>query len=457
MVGIDIYTKTFCPYCEWAKRLLARKGVQWREIMVTGDRERFAEMMERSGGRRTAPQVFIQGVHVGGYDELKALDERGDLDPLLDGARNDAEADPATASEEPADSGRDDAQDDEEDAVVEAADEHRPVIILGSGCAGMTAAIYAARANLEPLVVEGLEFGGQLYTTTDVENYPGFPEGIQGPELMERMKAQAERFGARFVAGEATELQLAERPFGVVLSDGTRYLSDALIVATGASPRELGLPKERELRGHGVSTCATCDAPFFRDDVVAVVGGGDTAMEDALFISKFASRVLVIHRRDELRASEIMQQRAFDNDTIEFLWNTEVVAFHGDAEGGGLTGIRVVDNVTREERDLDVGGCFLAIGHVPNTEILARSGIRLDEHGYVDPDGRHIPFTEVEGIFVAGDVHDHRYRQAVTAAGYGCRAAMDAERWLEERPSEQPASGTTRDRAAPAPKAEATP
>lgn len=420
---IVVYTKTFCPYCHWAKDLLESKGVGWEEYNVSRDRERFEEMLRRSGGRRTAPQIFIGDTHVGGWDELAALESHGELDALLEDA--------ATAADNGVggSGGTVTREDEPEEERVE--DRHRNVIILGSGCAGLTAAIYAARADLEPLVVEGLEFGGQLYTTTDVENFPGFPEGIQGPELMDRMKAQAERFGTEFMPFKAAErLDLSQRPFTVTLGDGNEYTCDALIVATGASPRELGLPNERQLRGHGVSTCATCDGAFFRDVQIAVVGGGDTAMEDALFLTRFASKVWVLHRRDELRASKIMQDRAFENDKIEFLWNTEVKAFHGDPESG-LQGLTIIDNRTGEERQLDVEGCFVAIGHDPNTEILESSRVTLDDQGYVSADGHHFPLTAVEGVFVAGDVHDHRYRQAVTAAGHGCRAAMDAERWLE--------------------------
>ena len=307
----------------------------------------------------------------------------------------------------------------------------RNVIILGSGCAGLTAAIYAARANLQPLVVEGLAFGGQLYTTTDVENYPGFPEGIMGPELIDRMKAQATRFGTEFVERQdATQLDLSQRPFKITVSSGDEYTCRALIIATGASPKQLGLPNEMELRGYGVSTCATCDGAFFRDREIAVVGGGDTAMEEALFLTRFASKVSVLVRRDELRASKIMQDRALANEKIEFLWNTEIVEFQGDPQQG-LTGLRIVNNKTNEGGELPVHGCFIAIGHDPNTEALTDSPISLDDQGYVTPDGRHFPFTLIEGVFVAGDVHDHHYRQAVTAAGHGCNAAIDAERWLE--------------------------
>ncbi|NKB90201.1 MAG: thioredoxin-disulfide reductase [Acidobacteria bacterium] len=311
-------------------------------------------------------------------------------------------------------------------------DNHRPVIILGSGCAGLTAAIYTARANLAPLVVSGREFGGQLYTTTDVENFPGFPEGIQGPDLIDNMKAQAERFGAEILLGHAESLQVAERPFGVALEGGVEYTCDALIVATGASPKPLGVPGEMELRGYGVSTCATCDAAFFRERPIAVIGGGDSAMEEALFLTKFASKVTLIHRRDEFRASPVMAERVMASDKIEVMWNTVTKEFVGSSDTG-LTSVRVADVNTGEESDLAVDGCFIAIGHDPNTAILKGLDVAVDDLGYVTDGDRPLPFTSIEGLFVAGDIHDHHYRQAITASGYGCRAALDAERWLTNR------------------------
>ena len=435
MAEIVVYTKSYCAYCHWATELLAAKGASWREINVSGDPKLLAEMIERAGGCRTAPQVFVDDNHLGGYDEISALDAQGALDGMLAAAvapaGNGASPDNTPVVSKPA----------------EASDLHRRLIVLGSGCAGLTAAIYAARANLAPLVVEGREFGGQLYTTTDVENFPGFPEGIQGPELIDRMRTQAERFGARFIRGHAAELDLGERPISVVLESGERHTSDALIIATGASPKELGVPNERQLRGYGVSTCATCDAAFFRDQEVAVVGGGDSAMEEGLFLTKFASKVYVIHRRDRLRASQIMQNRALQHERMEFLWNTEVKDFQGSPETG-LTGVTIVDNRNQEERLLRVSGCFIAIGHDPNTEVLQQSTIKLDDLGYVIGDGRQLPSTEIDGVFVAGDVHDHRYRQAITAAGYGCRAAMDVEKWLELQrtpPDAVTASAATRE------------
>ena len=303
-------------------------------------------------------------------------------------------------------------------------DDVRNVIILGSGPAGYTAALYAARANLKPLVLKGIESGGQLMLTTDVENYPGFPEGILGPELMELMEKQAARFDAEMLHQAASRVDLSERPFHVWSGD-EEFRARAVIITTGASARMLGVPGERELLGHGVSTCATCDGFFFRGQELAVVGGGDSAMEEALFLTRFAIKVTVIHRRDELRASKIMQDRAFANDKIGFLWDTVVDEVMGD---GQVRALRLRDAKTGEERDLEVGGLFVAIGHDPNTEVF-RGQVDM-QNGYIvveEPTTR----TSVEGVFAAGDVVDHVYRQAVTAAGMGCQAAIDAERFLE--------------------------
>ena len=300
------------------------------------------------------------------------------------------------------------------------------VVILGSGCAGLTAAIYAARANLEPLVVMGVEAGGQLSLTTEVENFPGFPDGIQGPELIDRMRRQAERFGARFEAGDVTSVDLSVRPFRFEI-EGEPRRTRTLIVCSGATARMLGLPGERELIGHGVSTCATCDAAFFRDQEVIVVGGGDSAMEEALFLARFARRVYVVHRRDELRASKIMQERALSNEKIEFLWNTHLIEILGERQ---VEGVRLWNHASGERWEMKIDGVFLAIGHVPNTAIFENQ-LEMDAQGYLVPKDPGRSLTDVEGVFIGGDVHDHVYRQAVTAAGAGCRAAMDAERYLE--------------------------
>ncbi|MGH7570506.1 MAG: thioredoxin-disulfide reductase [Gemmatimonadota bacterium] len=300
------------------------------------------------------------------------------------------------------------------------------VVILGSGCAGLTAAIYAARANLEPLVVLGVESGGQLSLTTDVENYPGFPEGVQGPDLIQKMKDQAARFGARFRAGNALGADLSRRPFRLDV-EGEPVLTRSLIVCSGASARMLHVPGEDRLLGHGLSTCATCDGYFFKDKELVVVGGGDTAMEEAIFLTRYASKVYVVHRRDELRASKIMQDRAFANPKIDFVWNTHVTEIQGERE---VTAVRLWNHVTGERREMPIDGVFLGIGHDPNTGIF-KGQLPMDAQGYLvlEEPGRSL--TEVEGVFAGGDVHDHIYRQAVTAAAAGCRAAMDAERYLE--------------------------
>jgi len=323
--------------------------------------------------------------------------------------------------------------------------ERRNVVIVGSGPAGLTAALYAARANLEPLVLQGLEPGGQLTTTTDVENYPGYPDGVLGPEMMQDFEKQAARFGAEIRYGSVTAVDLSERPFRMLVDEETPILADTVVISTGASAKYLGLENEKRLLGRGVSACATCDGAFFRDERLAIVGGGDTAMEEALFLTRFAEKVFVIHRRDELRASQIMQERAFANDKIEFIWNTEVRDVLGE---NAVEGLRLHNNDTDEESTLDVGGFFVAIGHKPNTELF-EGWLDMDETGYIEtkPDST---YTNVPGVFACGDAQDHVYRQAVTAAGTGCMAAIDAERWLAEHGTIESVRTETEYHAAPA-------
>jgi thioredoxin reductase (NADPH) len=299
-----------------------------------------------------------------------------------------------------------------------------PVIVIGSGPAGLTAAVYAARANLRPLVLAGGLYGGQLMLTTEVENYPGFPEGILGPDLMIRFREQAERFGARIENVDVTAVDFSKRPL-VVRTYDAQFEAETVIVATGASARWLEIPGEERLRGRGVSSCATCDGAFFRDKQIVVVGGGDSALEEALFLTRFGRRVAVIHRRDRLRASKIMAERAHSHEKIDFIWNTAVEEVLG---GERVTGVRLHNLKDGNTYELATDALFVAIGHIPNTSVL-RGQLDLDERGYIaTPDGT---LTSAEGVFVAGDVSDFRYRQAVTAAGAGCRAAMDAEKYLE--------------------------
>lgn len=314
---------------------------------------------------------------------------------------------------------------------------HTQVLIIGSGPAGLTAAIYSARAQLEPIVIEGEpssttdQPGGQLMLTTDIENFPGFPEAISGPELMTRMRAQAERFGADLRVSKVQRLDVDSRPFRAWISGDTdepSVTADTVILATGARSLMLNVPGEERLMSHGLSTCATCDGFFFRGQNIAVVGGGDSAMEEALFLTRFAETVTVIHRRDSLRASRIMQDRALQHEKIRFAWNSQVSEVLGEHR---VEGLRIRDTVTGQESVLEVTGVFVAIGHIPNTTLVHADGLALDENGYVITG--HGSFTSIDGIFAAGDVQDHEYRQAITSAGSGCMAAIDAERWLEAR------------------------
>jgi thioredoxin reductase (NADPH) len=394
MASILMYTKPTCPFCEQAKELLRRKGQTWRELDIEADAALRDEMVERTR-RKTVPQIFIGERHVGGYDDLAALEAAGELDPLLGigfHAQNPTE--------------------------------HARVVIVGSGPAGYTAAIYAARAELHPILIAGFHTGGQLMLTTEVENYPGFPDGITGPEMMEHFRKQAERFGARVVAEDASGIDLSKRPFAIRTPDA-QYTADALILAMGASAKWLGIESEKRLTNRGVSACATCDGALYRGKAMAVVGGGDTALEEALFLTRYASKVSVIHRRDKLRASKIMQERARANPKIEFIWNSEVEEILGT---GFVEGVRVRDLVRQTTQVLSVEALFVAIGHQPNTR-LVEGQLALDSVGYikVEPGTTR---TGLEGVFACGDATDPVYRQAVTAAGTGCMAAIDAERWL---------------------------
>jgi thioredoxin reductase (NADPH) len=398
MPNVVLYTKDYCGFCAQAKALLNSKGAEFTEIDVTHDADLQAEMMERSG-RQTVPQIFIDGQHVGGFDDLAALDATGGLDPLLGRGRNAAE---------------------------EA--RHYRVVILGSGPAGYTAAIYAARAGLEPALITGLEIGGQLTTTTEVENWPGGDVTLQGPDLMERFREHAERFDVTLIRDHIQAVDLSGRPFRLT-GDGGVYTADSLIVATGATARYLGLASETAFRGRGVSACATCDGFFFRGKPVAVVGGGNTAVEETLYLANIASHVTLVHRRDALRAERILQDRLFAKvaeGKVSILWDHEVAEVLGEQDG--VTGLRVRHVGTGEARDLAVDGVFIAIGHDPNTALFAG---QLDrDGGYLRTKGGlagNATATSVPGVFAAGDVADPVYRQAVTSAGTGAMAALDAE------------------------------
>ena len=306
---------------------------------------------------------------------------------------------------------------------------HHKVIILGSGPAGLTAAVYTGRANLSPLLIHGPLPGGQLTTTTEVENFPGFPEGVMGPDLMQHMEKQANRFGTKIHVGIVTSVELSKRPF-TLATDTEKFTCDTLIIATGATPKYIGIPSEKALMGYGVSTCATCDGAFFRNQIIAVVGGGDSACEEANFLTRFGSKVLLIHRRDKLRASKIMQDRALKNPKIEPVWNKEVVEVVGSKEKG-VSKLILKDTVTGGQSEVACNALFVAIGHTPNS-LLFTKFLDHDENGYLKPKPNSTA-TNIEGVFACGDVQDHVFRQAVTAAGSGCMAAIEAERWLESR------------------------
>ena len=395
---IRVFSTSWCPDCHRAKDFLDRHGVSYQEIDIEKVPEAARIVMDHNDGKRRVPTFDIDGRFYGN----PPLTELADLLALNEGA------------------GGGDL-------------EHRQLVIVGTGPAGFTAALYAARANLSPLVLRGAEPGGQLTTTTDVENYPGFPDGILGPELMERLEAQAVRFGAELRYGTVTSTDFSQRPFRLEVDGETTILADAVILSTGASAKYLGLANEKRLLGRGVSACATCDGAFFRDKEVAVVGGGDTALEEALFLTRFTDRVHLIHRRGELRGSKVMQERLFANDKIRVHWHRQV----GDVLGEDrVEGLLLEDPRTGATEELPVEGVFIAIGHRPNTAFLD-GALATDGAGYLLTDGASSR-TDIPGVFACGDVQDSTYRQAVTAAGSGATAALDAERWLADQAAESP-------------------
>ena len=402
MPKILIYKKNPCPYCDRALNFLDNKGLTYDVVDFTGKPEEI-ERIKNETGWKTVPIILINDNLVGGYTDLKKLDDDGKFDLLLKNA-NEAKTESLP------------------DQKVE------NVIIIGSGPAGLTSAIYTSRANLTPLMIEGDEAGGQLMTTTEVENFPGFDQGVTGPDLITVMRKQAERFGTRFIARNVTKVDFSERPFKVWVGE-TLYLAKSIIISTGARAKYLGLPSEKKYANRGVSACATCDGAFFRDQEVAIVGGGDTAMEEAQFLTRFASKVYLIHRRDQFRASKIMVDRVLRNPKIDVIWNSEVTEVIGDEKG--VTGLILKETSDEKEKELKVSGLFLAIGHKPNTDLF-KGVLDMNEIGYLvtQPNSS---YTNISGIFAAGDVQDHVYRQAITAAGTGCMAAIDAERWLEHQ------------------------
>jgi len=415
---IRIYSTSWCPDCHRAKAFLDSRGVGYEEIDIEKVPEAADVVMAHNDGKRRVPTLVIDGSFYGNppiADLGRLLDER------------------ETASREAEGTNGVDWQQAERHSLA----------IVGTGPAGLTAAIYAARADLAPLVLRGSEPGGQLTTTTEVENYPGFPEGITGPELMERFEKQAERFGAELRWGTVTSLDLEHRPFRLMVDESKPLLADSVILSTGASAKYLGLANEKRLLGRGVSACATCDGAFFRDKVLAGVGGGDTAAEEALFLTRYAEKVYLVHRRDSLRASKVMQDRLFTHPKIEILWNRQVQDILGKDEVEALL-LEETTSGDRATTRLDVGGVFIAIGHQPNTG-LVRNTLATDGAGYLITEEGSTR-TSVPGLFACGDVRDPVYRQAVTAAGTGSMAALDAERWLAEEghgeastPATQPA------------------
>lgn len=394
-----MYSKETCPYCVRALALLKRKGIHPEIIDVEAD-PRAREEMQKKGGGRTVPQIFADDEYLGDCDGIHERDAEGRLDEMLGLSHADTSDDTSR--------------------------EIHKMIIIGSGPAGYTAGLYASRANIAPLLFTGIESGGQLMITTDVENYPGFPDGIQGPELMALFRKQAERFGTRVVDAHVDKVDLKATP-KVVVANGKTYRAQTIVISTGASAKWLGLPSEKDYMTRGVSACATCDGFFYRGEDIAIVGGGDTAMEEALYLTNFGKSVTVIHRRKEFRASKVMQDRVFKNEKISVMWSSVVEEVLGD--GKKMTGLRIKNVETGEISKKEFGGLFVAIGHFPNTALF-HGQLTLNSAGYIETPESGKTATEIEGVFAAGDVKDHYYRQAITAAGMGCMAAIEAERYI---------------------------
>ena len=401
MKKVKIYTTEYCSYCDRAKNILDGLKIAYQEINIFGNLEMREKIMELTGGRRDVPQIFIDDKYVGDDDDLYNLAVSGELDDM--------------ASDQIKEESRGNGNSKSTD-----------ILIIGSGPAGLTAALYDGRAELDTVVVTGKEHGGQISITQDIENYPGFTNGIKGPELVAEMTAQAERFGAKIVYDYVHKVDFLSYPFKAWTHD-TEYIAKAVVISTGSSPRMLEIPGEQEYIGKGVSYCATCDGFFFKDKEIVVVGGGDAAVEEGMFLTRFATRVTMIHRRDRLRASEILQTRARKNDKIDFIWDTKVTEIIGD--GNGVTSSRLLNVKTDEEAIRPIDGVFIFVGHYPNTEIF-KGQIEMDEMGYIITD--RVQHTNIEGVFAAGDVQDYVFRQAITAAGTGAAAAIEAEKFIAE-------------------------
>lgn len=396
MKKVLVYSKYNCPYCVRAKELLKVKKIEFKEINVEDFPKEKEVMIEKTNGRRTLPQIFIDGISIGGCDELYAIENKKELDSLLGIKEN-----------------------------ITKVSKHHKVAIVGSGPAGYTAAIYAARANLNPVIFAGIEKGGQLTSTTDIENFPGFRNGIDGNVLMTEMEEQCKRFGTEILSGEIDKVELEKRPFKIYVGSEV-HTAEAMIIATGAKANYLGLPSEKKYLGRGVSGCATCDGYFFKGEEVAIVGGGDTAMEEAIYLSNLCKKVYLIHRRDEFRASKTMQDRVIANDKIEILYSNVVEEVLGDKIK--VTSLKLRDIKSNKIKNLEVTGVFIAIGHSPSTKFL-NNQLPIDANGFLLKNNQ--TETIIPGVFVSGDVADPHYRQAITAAGSGAMAALDCEKWLE--------------------------